>query len=189
MGLILASASPRRQELLQRITKDFDVIPAVVNETCDQFLSPEHYVLSMAERKAQAIYKLYPNDIVIGCDTIVVLNGEILRKPESKETAYAMLKALSGQVHQVCTSVFIIGEEQIAQEIITANVTFYELTDEEISTYLETGEYCDKAGAYGIQGQGALLIEKINGDFYAVVGFPISSVARMLQSFGGVQKK
>ncbi|EKJ5015340.1 Maf-like protein [Enterococcus faecalis] len=166
MQIILASQSPRRQELLKRVVPTFTIAPADIDETVGKDGLPAEYVAQMATQKAAAIAEQSPEALVIGCDTIVALAGEILGKPTSREDGYRMLRLLSGKTHDVYTS-----------------VTFYPLTDTEIHAYLDTAEYADKAGAYGIQGQGALLIEAIAGDYYAIMGLPIAKVARLLKEF------
>lgn len=157
MQIILASQSPRRQELLKRVVPTFTIAPADIDETVGKDGLPAEYVAQMAAQKAAAIAEQSPEALVIGCDTIVALAGEILGKPTSRE------KERSATVH--------------------STVTFYPLTDTEIHAYLDTAEYADKAGAYGIQGQGALLIEAIAGDYYAIMGLPIAKVARLLKEF------
>lgn len=183
MAIILASSSPRRKELLAKITKEFTIVPADIDETISERLTPEEYVLSMAQQKAQVVYKNHSSDVVIGCDTIVVCDGEIMGKPKDLADARRMLERLSGKTHLVYTSIQIIGQGKIAQGTIPAEVAFFELTDEDIDKYLATGEQADKAGAYGIQGQGALLVKFIKGDYYSIVGFPVAHIAKMLENF------
>ena len=183
MALILASSSPRRQELLAKITTDFKVVPADIDETVSGKLSPEEYVLSMAQQKAQVVYKEFPADVVIGCDTIVACEGRILGKPRDRDDAREMLTFLSGKTHLVYTSVQIIGQGKIVQGTFPAEVAFFDLSVAEIDAYLATGEHSDKAGSYGIQGQGALLVKFIKGDYYSIVGFPVAHIAKMLANF------
>lgn len=183
MAVILASQSPRRKELLQRIVPRFDVLPADINEEVKGFVTPLDYVLTMATKKAKCIAAKYPNDLVIGCDTIVAMDNEILGKPADRAEAFQMLKKLSGKKHNVYTSVVLMREDQESSATVSAIVEFYELTDEEINHYLDTEEYPDKAGAYGIQGQGALLVKEIHGDYYAIMGLPIGTLNRMLPVF------
>ena len=173
MGLILASASPRRQELLRLITEDFTVFPAAVDESLPPVLSVQKAAQYLARKKALAVANEYPNDIVLGSDTTVVLENAIFGKPKTPEHAAEMLRQLSGKTHTVITGVF---------QTETA-VTFYPLTEEQIQAYLATGEPMDKAGSYGIQGYGALLVQNINGDFYSVMGLPVAETARALQCF------
>ena len=173
MPYILASASPRRQELLHKITDDFIIQPADVDETIPDDILPENAAVYLSHIKAEAVSNQYPGSIVIGCDTIVLLNDQILGKPHSPEQAREMLQMLSGNRHQVITISF-------ASE--TA-VQFYPLSEAEISAYLETGEPFDKAGAYGIQGKGSLLIQGIQGDYFTVMGLPVAKLYRVLQQF------
>ena len=180
--LVLASQSPRRQELLARITKDFTTHKADIDERALPLLAPADYVQSLAHAKAQAVAKVYPQATVIAADTMVAFQGQLLGKPADRQAAQAMLEQLSGQVHQVHTGVVVrdaAGFEQ--QTTVTTAVEFWPLSDALIQQYLDQGEYTDKAGAYGIQGQGALLIKGIVGDYYNVMGLPISTLYRLLQ--------
>ena len=183
MQIILASQSPRRQELLKRVVPAFTIAPADIDETVGKDGLPAEYVAQMAAQKAAAIAEQSPEALVIGCDTIVALAGEILDKPTSREDGYRMLRLLSGKTHDVYTSVTLKQGEKERSATVHSTVTFYPLTDTEIHAYLDTAEYADKAGAYGIQGQGALLIEAIAGDYYAIMGLPIAKVARLLKEF------
>lgn len=183
MKLILASQSPRRKELLARITSDFMTLPADIDETVNGDLSPEEYVLEMAQRKAQHIFKQNSDSLVIGSDTIVAINGEVLGKPTDEADAIRMLRQLSGTTHQVYTSLYMMAAGQIEQKIVAADVTFFALTDAEIASYVASGDPLDKAGSYGIQGEAAFFVERIEGDYYAIVGFPIAHVKRMLATF------
>lgn len=177
---ILASGSPRRRELMKLITNDF--ICAVSG--CDEFVPEgtpaERIPAILAEQKALAVAKSHPDDIVIGSDTIVVLDGRVFGKPKSAEDAVAMLRTLSGRVHTVYTGVAVAEKGDTRSFVQSANVEFFELSDEFIRRYVATGDPLDKAGAYGIQGPGALLIKGIEGDYFNVMGFPVSSVARFL---------
>lgn len=183
MKVILASQSPRRRELLSRIIADFDVVPADINEEVKNYFTPMDYVLTMAAQKAMHVAKQYPHDLVIGSDTIVTIDNEILGKPTSRDDAFRMLRKLSGRTHKVYTSVVLLKEEQESSATVPATVEFYDLTDEEIHRYLDTKEYQDKAGAYGIQEQGALLVKSIQGDYYSIMGLPIATLYRMLPAF------
>mgnify|MGYP001030373910 FL=1 len=183
MPYILASASPRRQELLHKITDDFIVQPADVDETIPDDILPEDAAVYLSHIKAEAVSNQYPGSIVIGCDTIVLLNDQILGKPHSPEQAREMLQMLSGNRHQVITGTPVTdGSHTISFASETA-VQFYPLSEAEISAYLETGEPFDKAGAYGIQGKGSLLIQGIQGDYFAVMGLPVAKLYRVLQQF------
>ena len=183
MAIILASQSPRRKELLRYLVTDFLIEPADVDETIQPSDEPEDYVMRMAQSKAAKIAAHHPADIVIACDTIVVNQGEILGKPVDRKDGYRMLRALSGGVHQVFTALVIRQGGQITTALVPAEVTFFELTDEEIQNYLESGEYADKAGAYGIQGGASLFVKQIVGDYYSIVGFPVGVVNQLLKKF------
>lgn len=183
METILASQSPRRQELLRRIVPEFTIMPASIDETIQPDYQPKEYVYAMAEGKAEVIAKTHPFARIIGCDTIVVQDQQILGKPANRMEAFKMLKSLSGTTHQVFTSVVVKQAGKTAALTSQAEVTFYPLTDAEIAAYLDTGEYTDKAGAYGIQGEGALLVKAIKGDFYTIVGFPLAATYRLLRDF------
>ncbi len=183
MGLILASASPRRQELLKRITEDFTVHPVDADETLPAGMPVELAPSFLADVKAQAAAKLFPEDIVIGCDTIVVLEDEIMGKPRDREDAFRMLRRLSGETHKVMTGTALYCGKKSTVFTTETLVTFYELTDAEIEQYLDTGEPFDKAGAYGIQGYGCLLVRSIEGDYNNVVGLPVAALSRALQQF------
>ena len=177
--LILASKSPRRKELLSLITKDFIIKSADVDETLPKNIPPDEAVLYLSEIKAIPFRN--NRDVVIGADTVVAVDGKILGKPHDDKDAVSMLKLLSGREHSVYTGVTLIspnGEKSFFKE---TKVKFYKLSDEEINHYIKTGECSDKAGAYGIQGFGSLLVEGINGDYFNVVGLPVSALYRELQ--------
>lgn len=181
--VILASASPRRKELMGLICRDFRVIPSDCEEDVLEEIRPEMTAEYLSKQKCGCIAEVYRNALVIGCDTVVICGGKVLGKPEDERDAKEMLRTLSGKTHQVITGVTIsCGGRQSSFSVCT-NVTFRQLSDEDISDYVKTGEPMDKAGAYGIQGKGALLAEKINGDFYNVVGLPISELASKLREF------
>lgn len=173
--IVLASNSPRRREILESLGVDFKIIGSRVEEKLDKDLPPPDLAKHFAYIKARDVAnRLRGSFIVIGADTIVKHN-EILGKPKNKEEAYRMLRLLSGKAHQVITGLAIIdsltGKEYIDYE--TTRVYFKDLKDEEIEKYIEAGEYIDKAGAYGIQGKASLFIEKIEGDYFNVVGLPV----------------
>lgn len=182
MTIILASESPRRKELLTRVVSEFQVFPAQIDETFQMEETPLAYVERMAQQKAQSVSKHHMNDLVIGCDTIVVIEGKILGKPVSQKEAQEMLQRLSGRTHEVYTSICLQQNQKKQQETIVSSVTFYDLSSDEILDYLKTKEYKDKAGAYGIQGAGALMIQSIQGDYYAIMGLPIAILSRMLKN-------
>ena len=182
MKLILASASPRRKELLRYITDDFTVRVSHADETAPDGLTPEETVKYLAAVKAGAVYTGDADEVIVASDTIVVIEGAILGKPQDEEDARRMLRVLAGRTHTVFTGVCVktAKEERIFAE--RTDVTFYPLTDEEIRGYVATGEPMDKAGAYGIQGKGSLLVEKIDGDFYTVMGLPVAALYRALRT-------
>ena len=179
-GLILASGSPRRRELLSIAGLDFEVIVADIEEKIPDGATPQEAVMSLALQKADAVAKQNPERTVIGADTVVVCDGAILGKPKDEADAFKMLRALSGRVHTVCTGVAIIRGSEIKNFCEVTEVEFHELTDDEILAYVRTGEPMDKAGAYGIQGRGCVLVKRINGDYFNVVGLPVSRVYREL---------
>ena len=178
--LILASASPRRRELLQYITPDFVAVALDLDESLPPEIAPRAGAEILAQRKARAAAGTHPDNIVIGADTIVALDGVIYEKPKDADDAFRILRTLSGREHFVYTGVAIVspkGERIFSEE--TA-VRFTQMSDEEIRAYIETGDPMDKAGAYGIQGKGALFVSGIRGDFYNVMGLPVCRLAREL---------
>lgn len=181
--LILASQSPRRHELMRYITYDFEIVSASIDECVYENESVEDYVVRMAETKAENVYQNHPESVVIGCDTIVSYKNEILGKPVDKDEAYRVLSLLSGKTHQVLTAVSIVSSQKKKSFISKAEVTFFPLTSEEIWRYIHTDEPMDKAGAYGIQGQGSLFVSEIKGDYYSIVGLPVAHLQRHLMSF------
>ena len=181
--IILASASPRRKELLETAGLSFTVKVADVEEIIEENMSADEVVMSLALQKANAVAKDNPDAVVIGADTVVVLDGEILGKPKSEENAISLLQMLSGRVHTVYTGVAMIKGEKVKNFCEATRVEFYPLEKEEIEAYVATKEPMDKAGAYGIQGRGCVLIRKISGDYFNVVGLPVSAVYRELRDF------
>lgn len=179
--IILASQSPRRQELLKLITSDFEIKVSNVDETLPDKITPKEAVMYLSKIKAEPFTD--GDDIVIGADTVVALDGKILGKPKSKENAKEMLRFLSGRTHSVFTGVTLANDKKTKTFAVETKVKFFELTNEEIDAYIKTKEPFDKAGAYGIQGYGSLLVEKIDGDFFNVVGLPVSTLARELKAF------
>lgn len=179
--IILASQSPRRKELLKLCGFEFEIKPASVDEALPDGMSPQEAVCYLSSIKAEA---LRDNDnIIIGADTVVALDGVILGKPADDEDAFNMLKRLSGKAHSVYTGVTVIKNERKETFFEETRVEFYPLTDEEIRAYIATGEPADKAGAYGIQGFGGLIVKRIEGDFNNVVGLPVASLSRRLKKF------
>ena len=183
MSVILASASPRRKELLGFIVSDFECIPADIDETIPDGVSAEESAEYLACRKAGFIAESHPSDVVIGSDTVVVYDGKVFGKPESEEDAERMLRALSGKVHKVITGVCICcgGKKKSFSE--TTEVEFFELSDDEIKDYIATGSPMDKAGAYGIQDGALLPAKSIKGDYFNVVGLPAARLKRELVPF------
>ena len=186
MELILASNSPRRRELLGQMgIKNFKMISPDVDESVGPGLSPAEIVERLSRRKAAAAAgKAGPDCLIIAADTVVALDGAVLGKPRNKEGAFAMLAALSGREHHVYTGVTVLQGERTVTEHEETAVTFRALEEEEIWGYIATGEPMDKAGAYGIQGLGALLVSGIRGDYCNVVGLPVFRLGRMLGRFG-----
>ena len=184
--IVLASASPRRQELLRRVgLTDVDVVVPHADETCPAGLSPEATVAHIARAKAEAARALTaPEDVVITADTMVFLGGERLGKPRDEADALRMLAALSGRRHTVRTGVTVRRGDRLNCFTASTDVYFRALAERERQAYVASGEPMDKAGAYGIQGLGALLVERIDGDFFNVMGLPLLPLARALEEFG-----
>ena len=186
MDIILASGSPRRKQLLAQMgIETFRVISSDADETVEPGLSPARIVEILSARKAEAVADHAKHGgLVIAADTIVALDGAVLGKPNDGLEAFRMLSALSGRRHQVYTGVTLLrdGERRTEHEVTT--VTFRELTQDDITRYIATGEPMDKAGAYGIQGYGALLVERIEGDYFNVMGLPVCRLGRMLAGMG-----
>lgn len=176
--IILASASPRRKEILELADLKFDIMPSNAQEITTK-TAPNEVVMELASIKAKDIYeKSEKQSMIVGADTVVAYQGQILGKPTDEADAKRMLMMLSGQTHEVYTGVCVIEDEKIKTFYEETKVTFYEISDEQIDRYIKTGEPMDKAGSYGIQGKAAVFIKGIEGDYYNVVGFPI---ARFLQ--------
>ena len=198
MEIVLASASPRRAELLRQIGLRFrvhapaggqdpeDVAPNASGPREAAVHTAEHAARRLAEAKANAAARDYPDALVIGADTIVVADGRFLGKPLDAEDAAAMLRRLSGRRHHVVTGVAVVRRDPALRlaDSSTTGVWFRSLTDEEIARYVASGEPLDKAGAYGIQGRAALFVERIEGDYFTVVGLPVASLGRLLAAAG-----
>ena len=178
--LILASSSPRRRELLAKAGYTFEVRAADIDESLHAGEQPKDYVQRLALEKAQAIAALNPEAVVLGADTTVVLGGEVLGKPTDHADAERMLRLLSGRTHQVYTGIAVVKGAEHRIHVETTDVVFRHLTDEELTTYLASGDAMDKAGAYGIQGYAARWISRIEGDYFNVVGLPLSAVVQLL---------
>ncbi|AVX31573.1 septum formation protein [Carboxydocella thermautotrophica] len=190
MKLVLASASPRRQQLLKLLGLDFQVLTADIDETLDSAQPLASAIQDLARRKARAVQEQLPErpaDLyILAADTVVVLEGQVLGKPANAREAEAMLQFLSGRPHQVMTGVVLLradGESCYSDYAVT-EVTFRPLTANEIRAYVATGEPLDKAGAYGIQGLGSLLVDRINGCYYNVVGLPLVKTMQLLRQAG-----
>jgi MAF protein len=188
MKIILASASSRRQELLNRLTENFEIIISDFDEESIQFDGKcDSYVMKLAEGKASNVRKgINDEAIIIGCDTIVSFNGKILGKPKDENEAFDMLKLLSGNIHQVYSGVAIINSKtgNVSRDFVCTDVKFDNLSEDQIKKYIENGEYKDKAGAYGIQGYGGIFVEEIHGCYYNVVGLPLNRLSKMLRGMG-----
>ncbi|AOM42129.1 Maf family protein [Xenorhabdus hominickii] len=182
--IYLASGSPRRRELVELLDFNFEILAPQVEEKWREGESPEQYVTRLSREKSQAGVAIAPYDYpVLGADTIVVLNHRILEKPRNQQHAAEMLTALSGQCHQVMTSVALSNSQQALSELIITDVTFRQLSQPEIQEYIATGEPMDKAGAYGIQGKGGCFVRKINGSYHAVVGLPLVETYELITRF------
>lgn len=175
--LILASESPRRRELIKKITNDFTVIPSNVDESI-LHIAPHDLPGELSKLKAYSIYSKYPNDSVLACDTVVILNGELMGKPKSKKEAFEMLRKLSGKKHVVISGYTYISKEKEITRTVRTYVYFNNLSDELINEYIESGSPMDKAGAYGIQDEKYGLVNHIEGDFDNVIGLPVNDIKK-----------
>lgn len=183
--LILASASPRRRELLEQIGVKVVVQPADIDESVIPAESPQSYVRRLALAKARRGYQLGRASLpALGSDTSVVVDDQILGKPASLEEAREMLMRLSGREHQVLTGVALVSDQGEQSRVVCTRVWFKSLTLDEIDSYWHSGEPCDKAGGYGIQGKGAVFVTRIEGSYSAVVGLPLAETADLLSSIG-----
>lgn len=183
MEIILASASPRRSEILSNTKIAFSVEKSNIEEVTLENESPDKMVMRLAYEKAFDIAKDNVDKLVIGADTVVVLGDEVLGKPKDSDDAYNMIKKLSNKTHQVITGVSLINLKlnKIVNDYVVSNVTFKNLDDDSIRDYINTKESLDKAGGYGIQGYGALLVKEIQGDYFNIVGLPISRLGDLLK--------
>jgi len=189
MDIVLASSSPRRKELLKNLNMNFRVVPSDVEEVMLDDEKPEALAMRLAFSKAFDVATKNENSIVIGADTIVVLNNKVLGKPKDENDAFNMLKNLSNTYHQVITGISLIklSDEKKIVEYVVSNVKFKKLDDDKIKRYIDTKEPLDKAGAYGIQGYGSLLVEEIQGDYFNIVGLPISKLEETLHKYFQIQ--
>ncbi len=184
MNIILASASPRRKELLSTLVDKFSVQVSQADEHVSPQLSPTAAVVEIARRKGQAVFSQgHERDLVISADTIVVVNDKILGKPADTDDGARMLRLLSGRQHQVYTAVWVFTPQGEEHFLSGTTVEFLPMTEEEIQWYLSTGEPMDKAGAYGIQGLGSRFIREIQGDYFGVMGLPVSPLWQILKKY------
>lgn len=181
-SLILASASPRRTELLQQIGVPHTIRPADILEEAPYPMAAEEYVMYLSRKKARAVAK--PGEIVLAADTVVALDQQILEKPADQPAALEMFRLLSGRTHEVLTGVTLLQDEREETFTVTTTVRFCEIPESWMLSYAATDEPYDKAGGYGIQGKGGLFVEAIDGDYYNVVGLPINPISRRLEAFG-----
>lgn len=185
MGLILASASPRRKELLERLGLDFTVRVAQTEESMDPFAHPADEVARVSRLKAQAVYPhCYEDDIIIAADTIVVCDSLVMGKPRTESEAFSMLRRLSGRDHQVMTGLTVLSDVHSETVTVTTTLRMRHLSDEEIRAYIATGEPMDKAGAYGIQGLASMFVVGLDGDYYNVMGLPVCTLTTILRKCG-----
>ncbi len=181
--LILASKSPRRCELLKLTEREFTATAPSCDEAeyCGEAFSD--YVMSLARQKAQSLIKTYPDSVIIGADTVVTVDSELLGMPADAEDAKKMLRRLSGREHKVYTGVSLVCGDKFMCDFAVTSVRFRTLSDGEISEYVRSGEPMDKAGAYGIQGRGGRFAERVSGDYFNVVGLPVKLLLKMLSEF------
>lgn len=184
MDIVLASGSPRRRELLETLGLEFSVVPAKGEEIAPEGAGPAETVMALSKAKAAEVAKSRPESLVIAADTVVWAEGRILGKPKDGAEARAMLHMLSDNTHEVYTGVTLMLGEKEAVGAECTKVFFRRLTDEEIDRYVSTGEPMDKAGAYGIQGRAALMVRRLEGDYFNVMGLPLCRLGQMLEEIG-----
>ena len=182
-NLILASGSPRRKELLSLYTTDFTICVSDFDESGVTAPTPAQLVEKLARGKCLAVAKDHPGAVVLGCDTVVDVGGDVFGKPHSVEEAKRMLRALSGATHEVHTGVCVSDGVRTESFVDSCKVTFFPISEEEIDAYTATKEPYDKAGAYAIQGRAALWLDQLEGDYYTIMGLPVSRTARLLNRF------
>jgi septum formation protein len=184
--IILASASPRRKELLEKIGLKFEVEASGYDEEIDAGLDPSELVRQLSIKKAKSVAAGHKNALIIAADTIGVMGEKILSKPHTENEAYKMLQEINGKSHLVITGFSILDTttNKIVTGIVNTRVYIKKLTGQEIDAYVKTGESLDKAGAYAIQGMGAVIVEKIEGDYYNVMGLPLNALTEALKEFG-----
>jgi septum formation protein maf len=185
ISMILASGSPRRQEILKEVGFNFKVVVPEIEEVSKEE-EPVKKILDISRKKAMSVGEKYTNEYVLSADTVVVVDNKILGKPKNVEEAREYLSLLSGREHEVITAYTFMSIEKniFLSDYSVSKVKFYKLDEETINWYIETGEYKDKAGAYGIQGKGRVLVENINGDFFSIMGFPVASFVNKLKEIG-----
>ena len=183
MNLILASGSPRRRELLSLYTTEFTVCASDFDESTVTADTPARLVEKLARGKCLAVSAQHPGDVVIGCDTVVDVNGTVFGKPHGVEDAKRMLRALSGSTHEVHTGVCVSDGTRTESFVDSCRVTFFPISEQEIAAYTATQDPYDKAGAYAIQGRAALWLDHIQGDYYTIMGLPVSRTVRLLGRF------
>lgn len=185
--IILASKSPRRAEILQNLGVDFTTEPANTDESVENSTLPQDAVKIISRRKAEYILSRHSDDVlVISADTVVTDGKALIGKPKDETDAFNILKSLSGKTHLVCTGFTLCDKNTVFTDVCVTSVKFRDLSDDEICRYIATGEPMDKAGAYGIQGKGSLFVEGINGDYFNVVGLPVSRVSKALENKFGI---
>jgi septum formation protein len=184
LRVILASQSPRRRELLSLVGIGHEVRPADIDETYLAGEKPAPHAERLARGKCAVIAEREPDALVIGSDTIVVVDGDVLGKPKDEGDAAHMLRRLSGRTHIVVTAVAVAWKGETRSAVEEVNVTFHSLSDDDIAAYIATREPMDKAGAYGIQGFGATIVERVDGDYFAVMGLPLQLLVRVLRELG-----
>lgn len=183
-ALILASQSPRRAELLTRLGLEFEIRPADIDESYVGNEMPADHAERLAREKALAVARGRPDALVVGSDTIVILDNDVLGKPREEAEAVRMLERLSGREHEVFTAVAVVHEERVESSLERVRVRFRNLARRECEEYVATGEPLDKAGAYGIQGFGSALVESIEGDYFAVMGLPVVRTLELIRRHG-----
>ena len=181
---ILASQSPRRRELLAMLGLEFEIFTADIDETMDPALSAEEAVAAVCERKARAVGEGHPGRLIVAADTIVVVDGKILGKPHCEDEARQMLHSLSGRSHRVMTGFCLWRDGACETHVETTKLWFRDLSDGEIDAYVATGSPMDKAGAYGIQDQAAVFVQRLEGDYYNVMGLPLCALTQALRKWG-----
>jgi septum formation protein len=185
LKIILASKSPRRAQLLNQVGLSFKIVPSHIDESKYLSSSPIQTARKIAVAKTKSVAQKYRSGIIIGADTIVVINRKIIGKPKDKQDARNLLSTLSGKTHRVITGIAVLDAQtnRVKQGHSITAVTFRKLTQKEIDEYIDTGDPFDKAGSYGIQGKGALFVERISGDYFNVVGLPLVLLFRLLKSY------